>query len=142
MKKLTREQIQKQSEQHAELFQKRMDECDGDYSKYIEKYNRHTLNVSLLNEQTNSENWEGSSITFFNQDNAIHHLSFVNDLLDFLIKDENKGWGTRRADKELVERAICFVREYVSPPERNLEGDEEDLIPLTQIADELKEGKK
>ena len=104
-------------EDRAKLIQARIDSCDGDFSKYLKKYNRHTLSISLTNEQTGSQDWEGTDITFINEDNAIQHLALVSNLLDFLSTEENKVWGTGFADEALVQRATDFIRKQVSPPE-------------------------
>ena len=126
-------------EDRTKLMQARLDDCGGDFKKYLEKYNRHTLKVSLINEQVNKEVWEGSDITFFNEDNAINHLSLLGDFLDFLTKDENKFWGTGRADEALVQRATDFIRERVSPPEGFNAGD---LKPITELVEDLKKAKE
>ena len=99
-----------------DLFKQRMEECGNDYLEYVRKYNRHTLKISLTNEQIGEEIWEGSEITFFNEDNAISHLGFLNDFLEELLKEENRDWGTGRSNEALVERLTNFVREKVSPP--------------------------
>ena len=132
--------VSKQLEKTASLIQKRMDECDGDFTKYVEKYNRHTLKVSLTDEQVKKELWSGSEITFFNEDNAISHLTFVNDLLELLTEEKNRDWGTRKANTQLVDRITNFVRDRVSPPEtgqtrKNLG---ENLIPTSNLTEDLK----
>ena len=99
-----------------DLFKQRMEECGNDYLEYVRKYNRHTLKISLTNEQIGEEIWEGSEITFFNEDNAISHLGFLNELLEELSKEENRDWGTGCSNEALVERLTNFVREKVSPP--------------------------
>ena len=99
-----------------DLFKQRMEECGNDYLEYVRKYNRHTLKISLTNEQIGEEIWEGSEITFFNEDNAISHLGFLTDLLEELLKEENRDWGRRSSNEALVERLTNFVREKVSPP--------------------------
>ena len=109
---------EKQKKQVEKLLKKRMEECGGDYLEYIRKYNRHTLKVSLTNEQTGEE-WEGSKITFFNEDNAISHTGFLADFLEELLKEENRDWGTGCSNKALVERLTNFVREKVSPPSKH-----------------------
>ena len=63
---------------------KRMEECGGDLKTYMERYNRHTLRISLVDEQVGEELWGDKSITFFNEDNAISHMGFLSDLLDLL----------------------------------------------------------
>ena len=113
---MNKKQIQEQMEKNAQLTLKRMEECGNDYLEYARKYNRHTLKISLTNEQTGTEIWEGSEITFFNEDNAISHLGLLNELLEELTKEENRDWGTGRSNEALVERLTNFVREKVSPP--------------------------
>ena len=101
---------------HQELFNKRMEECGNDYLKYIEKYNRHTLTISLVNEQTGESFIKDKSITFFNEDNSISHMSFLSKFLELLTDEENRFWGTGRSDEKLVERITNFVKKRVSPP--------------------------
>ena len=96
---------------------KRMEECGGDLKTYMERYNRHTLRISLVDEQVGEELWGDKSITFFNEDNAISHMGFLSDLLDLLTQKENRMWGTGRSNKELVERITSFVKDRVSPPD-------------------------
>ena len=96
---------------------KRMEECGGDLMTYMERYNRHTLRISLTDEQVGRELWGDKSVTFFNEDNSISHMGFLSDLLDLLTQKENRMWGTGRSNKELVERITSFVRDRVSPPD-------------------------
>ena len=117
---------------------KRMEICGNDIREYNQRFNRHTIKVSLTDEQVNKELWEGTEITFYNEDNAINHLSFVGDFLEVLIKEENKWWGTGMADEALVERIISFVRERVSPPE-GYDPNGDNLVPLTEIAEKIKQ---
>ena len=135
---MNKKQFQEQMEKTAQLTQKRMEVCGGDFHEYIERYNRHTLQVSLTDEQLNKQLWEGTEITFYNEDNAINHLGFVNDFLELLTKEENRWWGTGMADEELVERIISFVRKRVSPPE-GYDPNGDNLVPLTEIVDKLKD---
>ena len=60
-----------------EEMNRRIEIANGDPMEYITRFNRHTLNVSLTDEQANKQRWEGVEITFYNEDNAINHLSFV-----------------------------------------------------------------
>ena len=117
---------------------RRIEIANGDPMEYIQRFNRHTLNVSLTDEQANKPLWEGVEITFYNEDNAINHLSFVRDFLEVLTKEENKWWGTGMADEALVERIISFVRERVAPP-KGYDPNGDNLIPLTEIVDKLKQ---
>ena len=96
---------------------KRMEECGGDLMTYMERYNRHTLRISLTDEQVGRELWGDKSVTFFNEDNSISHMGFLSDLLDLLTQKENRMWGTGRSNKELVDRITSFVKERVSPPD-------------------------
>ena len=135
---MNKKQFQEQMEKTAQLTQKRMEVCGGDFHEYIERYNRHTLQVSLTDEQLNKQLWEGTEITFYNEDNAINHLGFVNDFLELLTQEENRMWGTGMADEVLVERIISFVRKRVSPPE-GYKPNGDNLVPLTEIVDKLKD---
>ena len=60
-----------------------------DYVDYLKKHNRHTLKISLLNEQTDEEEWVGKSITFCNEDNAISHLALCSKFLELLCEEDN-----------------------------------------------------
>ena len=93
------------------LLQKRMDECGGDFFEYLRKYNRHTLSLSLMDEQLGEELWEGESITFLNEDNAISHLSLLSEFLRLLTKEENKGWGYEQTSQEIVERILNPIKD-------------------------------
>ena len=108
---------QQEQQNYQQLFEERMKECGNDYLKYIEKYNRHTLTISLVDEQIGESFWKPRSVTFFNEDNSISHMSFLSDLLDLLTQKENRMWGTGSSDEELVERVTSFVRKRVSPPD-------------------------
>ena len=128
-----------QPEDHpfAQQYNKRMEECGGDFLEYQRRYNRHTLRISLTDEQVGKELWGDKEITFYNEDNAIGHLSFLSDLLDLLVQEENRWWGCGMSDDALVERITSFVRERVSPPEGYVKGGD-NLVPLTKIVDDLK----
>jgi len=78
--------------------------------EYIKKHNRHTLKISLINEQVGEEFWEGSSITFLNEDNAISHLWVLNQFLELLTKEENKRWGYTHTTDEVVNNIIDPIR--------------------------------
>ena len=134
MKRFTKSEIDKLNKE----MERRIEVSGGDINEYMQRFNRHTLNVSLTDEQVNKQLWEGSEITFYNEDNAINHLSFVNDFLELLTQEENKMWGTGMADEELVERIISFVRKRVSPP-KGYDPNGDNLIPLTEIVDKLKQ---
>ena len=128
-----------QPEDHpfAQQYNKRMEECGGDFLEYQRRYNRHTLRISLTDEQVGKELLGDKEITFYNEDNAICHLSFLSDLLDLLVQEENRWWGCGKSDDALVERITCFVKERVSQPEGYVEGGD-NLVPLTKIVDDLK----
>ena len=98
-----------------EQFNKRMEECGQDYGLYQRKYNRHTLRISLTNEQTGREEWGDSEVTFYNEDNAINHLGFLGDFLEFMTKEENRSWGLGYQDEGLVKRYTDFITEKVLP---------------------------
>ena len=84
MTKQTRQE--KADAQLAEL-RRQHEECGGDYLTWAKKYNRHTLKVCLINEQTGEESWcSGEAITFINEDNAISHLNVVGEFLLLLAK--------------------------------------------------------
>ena len=84
-----------------------------DYIEYVKRNNRHTLKVSLLNEQVGEELWEGKEITFFNEDNAISHKSIIETFLTLLTREENRGWGYKHTDEELVERIINPIKQIL-----------------------------
>ena len=84
--------------------------------EYMRRYNRHSLKISLTDEQVGKELWGDKEITFFNEDNAINHLSFLSDFLDLLVQEENRYWGCGMSDDALVERITSFVRDRVSSP--------------------------
>ena len=135
---MNKKQFQEQMEKTAQLNQKRMEVCGGDFHEYIERYNRHTLQVSLTDEQVNKQFWEGTEITFFNEDNAISHLSLVNDFLELLTKEENRSWGTYSQGEASTERILDFVRKRVSNPKGH-KSNGDNLVPLTEIAENLKQ---
>ena len=107
-----------------EQFNKRMEECGQDYGLYQRKYNRHTLRISLTNEQTGREEWGDYEVTFYNEDNAINHLGFLGDFLEFMTKEENRDWGLGMQDKELVKRYTAFITEKVLPHSLQMELEE------------------
>ena len=121
-----------------EGLNRRIEIANGDPMEYIQRFNRHTLNVSLMDEQANKQLWEGVEITFYNEDNAINHLSFVGDFLEVLTKEENRMWGTGMADEALVERLTSFVRKRVSPPE-GYDPNGDNLVSLTEVVGKLKQ---
>ena len=84
----------------------RMEECGGDILEYMRRNNRHTLKVSLFNEQVEREVWSGKEITFLNEDNAISHLEMVGYFLELLTREENMDWGYKQTSDALVDRII------------------------------------
>ena len=106
-----------QPEDHpiAKQFNERMEECGGDYQVYQRRYNRHTLRISLTNEQSGREEWGDHECTFFNEDNAINHLGLLGDFLEFATKEENRNWGLGFQDKGLVKRYTDWITEKVLP---------------------------
>ena len=107
-----------------EQFNKRMEECGQDYGLYQRKYNRHTLRISLTNEQTGREEWGDSEVTFYNEDNAINHLGFLGDFLEFMTKEENRNWGLGMQDKGLVKRYTDWITDRVLPHSLQMELEE------------------
>ena len=103
--------MSKTVEEQLALYKERMEECGGDYLEYARKYNRHTLKITLLNEQVGEELWGDTETTFFNEDNAISHLSIVSDFLELLTKEENRGWGFAHTEEELVDRIINPIKD-------------------------------
>ncbi len=116
----------KQMEEYQAKVQKDLDDCGGDYLTYAKKHNRHTLKVSLLNEQCNRELWGGNSITFFNEDNAISHLSVVSELLDLLTREENKRWGYEQTPQEVVDRIINPIKDRLVGKMNTYRNDEDE----------------
>lgn len=97
-------------EEAGRLLVSRMEEC-GTYQEYCRKYNRHTLRISLFDEQLNEEVFEGKAITFFNEDNAIAHLSLLCDLFSLLTREENKSWGYKHTSQDVVDRILNPIRD-------------------------------
>ena len=54
-------------------------------------------------------------MTFYNEDNAINHLGFLGDFLEFMTKEENRNWGLGLQDEGLVKRYTDFITEKVLP---------------------------
>ena len=96
------------------LLKERLEECGGDYVKYLMKYNRHTLKVTLTDEQSGRE-VVGSEITFCNQDNALSHLSCVCEFFDLLTEEGNQDWGYSQTSDELVNRILTPMRQRLQP---------------------------
>ena len=106
------------------ILQQQYEECGNDYLKWVEKYNRHTLKVSLLNEQTNRESVCGDEITFFNEDNAISHVSVVNEFLHLLAK--NRDWGYRHTSARTVDAILNPIRDRLMGEMNTYQDDEEE----------------
>lgn len=96
-----------------EQLNQRMEECGGDFLEYLKKYNRHTLKLSLLNEQTGEEEWGEHFITFYNEDNAISHFSIVGKFIQLLTEEENRSWGYSSTDKEVVDNIINPIKDML-----------------------------
>jgi len=99
-------------ELQAQLNQ-RIEECGGDILTYLKKYNRHTLKISLINEQVGEEVWEGTSITFYNEDNALSHMCILAKFLELLTQEENKSWGYEHTEKEVVENILNPIQDML-----------------------------
>ena len=123
-------------EEQTEKLKMKMEECGGDFMEYMRRNNRHTLRISLTDEQVGKELWGDKEITFFNEDNAISHLSFLSDFLDELLKEENNSWGTGLSNDALVERLTNFVKERVAPPTPKEKKGNGNTIALSDIASE------
>ena len=80
------------------------------YTKWLEKNPRkYTLNISMVNEQTGVEGeWGGKSITFYNEDNAINHLSLLESFFELLL--ENKDWGYQHTTEETVANILNPIK--------------------------------
>ena len=115
----------------------RIEEHGGDYLSYIKQYNRHRLEISLTNEQTGNEDWGSNIKVFYNEDNAYSHFAFIDEMLDLLLEEENRDWGTILANEALVERILNFVRKKVSPPKKK-----EEIRNFKEIIDEMKNNEK
>ena len=116
-------QQEKADAQLAEI-RRQHEECGGDYITWARKYNRHTLKVCLINEQTGNESWcSGEEITFFNEDNAISHLGVVGEFLLLLAK--NKDWGYKHTKQEVVDNILNPIKDRLVG-EMNTYQDEEE----------------
>ena len=115
----------------------RIEEHGGDYLSYIKQYNRHRLEISLTNEQTGNEDWGSNIKVFYNEDNAYSHFAFIDEMLDLLLEEENRDWGTILANEALVERITDFVRKRVSPPTPK-----KGARTIGEIAEEMKNNEK
>ena len=87
-----------------------------DFIEYLKKHNRHTLKISLLNEQSGQEEWKGKTITFYNEDNAISHLGLLEKFFELLL--ENKDWGFNHTPDEVVENILNPLKERIQPPSK------------------------
>ena len=76
--------------------------------EYLKKHNRHTLKISLLNEQTGKEEWKGKAITFYNEDNAISHLGLLRSFFELLM--ENQEWGYKWTSEEVVNNILNPIK--------------------------------
>ena len=100
-------------EAYMERIQKEMSEVktQEDFIEYLRRNNRHTLKLSLLNEQTGEEEWEGKEITFFNEDNAISHLGILESFFDLIM--ENQNWGYKHTSDEVVDNILNPIRKHL-----------------------------
>ena len=130
------EKTNPRNEELQNSMDKKMEECGGDFMEYMRRYNRHTLKISLTDEQVGKELWGNKEITFYNEDNAISHLGFLSDFLDELLKEENNSWGTGLSNDALVERLTNFVKERVAPPTPIENKGNGNTIALSDIASE------
>jgi hypothetical protein len=94
-------------------YDKRMEECGGDPLEYQRRYNRHTLKLTLLNEQNGEEEWGDYSITFYNEDNAINHLSVVGKFMELLTKEENRDWGYAHTEQKVVDNILDPIKKIL-----------------------------
>ena len=115
----------------------RLQEHGGDFLSYSKQYNRHRLEITLTNEQTGDEDWGSNIKVFYNEDNAYSHFAFIDEMLDLLLEEENRDWGTILANEALVERILNFVRKKVSPPTPK-----KGARTIGEIADEMKNNEK
>ena len=115
----------------------RLQEHGGDFLSYSKQYNRHRLEITLTNEQTGDEDWGSNIKVFYNEDNAYSHFAFIDEMLDLLLEEENRDWGTILANEELVERILNFVRKKVSPPTPK-----KGARTIGEIAEEMKNNEK
>ena len=116
--------LNKSLEANNKILQKQYEECGNDFLKWLEKYNRHTLKVSLLNEQVNKEVWAGEEITFFNEDNAISHLGIVSEFLQLLAK--NKDWGYKHTSQEVLDAILNPIKDRLMGEMNTYRDDEEE----------------
>lgn len=94
-------------------YNKRMEECGGDIREYQRRYNRHTLKLTLLNEQSGEEEWGDYSITFYNEDNAINHLSVVGEFMELLAREENRSWGFYHTEQKVVDNILNPIKKIL-----------------------------
>ena len=107
----TTEEKKAKYEAHLKKINKELSKVKSpdDYIEYLKRNNRHTLKVSLINEQVGEELWEGKEITFFNEDNAISHLNVVGEFLLLLAK--NKKWGYKQTTQEVVDNILNPIKD-------------------------------
>ena len=129
--------VEKELEEGLTKLKAQLEEHNGDWKSYIKQYNRHTLNIRLINGQSGEEEWVGKTVHFYNEDNAISHLDFLVDMLELLLEEENLYWGCGLAKEELVERITDFVRKRVSPPTPK-----KGARTIGEIAEEMKNNEK
>ena len=114
MKKTKTEQfdLDKIAKQH----ERRMKECNGDLMTYLKKYNRHTIELTYTNEQLPKKEGKKvlNSYTFYNEDNCISHMCLIEEFISLVMKEENKRWGYKETDQELIDRIINPIKDRLS----------------------------
>ena len=100
----------------AKQEERRMKECNGDFMTYLKKYNRHTIEFTYTNEQLPKREGKQvlSSYTFYNGDNCFSHMSLIKEFISLLMKEENKRWGYKETDQELIDRIINPIKDRLS----------------------------
>ena len=80
--------------------------------EWVKENNRHTLKLSLVNQQSGVEDlW--SQIDFYSEDNAFSHIGIVEALLYLITREENKRWGHKHTNEEVVERIINPIKQIL-----------------------------
>jgi len=111
------------AEQKCERLKQVWEECNGDHLLFLRKTNAHTLKVSLINEQVKEELFEGESITFFNEDNAVSHLRVVGEFLSLLAK--NTDWGYKHTSQEVVDAILNPIKDRLMGEMHTYQDEEE-----------------
>ena len=100
----------------AKQEERRMKECNGDFMTYLKKYNRHTIEFTYTNEQLPKKEGKKvlNSYTFCNEDNCISHMCLIEEFISLVMKEENKRWGYKQTDQELIDRIINPIKDRLS----------------------------